>query len=49
MRALFGFIDITDVEFMIAEGIRVSPDHREPALTAARTAAEALLLNTAAA
>jgi len=49
MQATFGFLGIADIEFIVAEGIRVSPDHREAALTAARIATEALKLKTAAA
>ncbi len=42
LRAMFGFIGITEIEFIIAEGIRVSPEHREVAVTAARVATETL-------
>ncbi len=47
MQAAFGFLGVADIEFTVAGGIRVSPDQREAALTAARTATEALKLNTA--
>jgi FMN-dependent NADH-azoreductase len=36
LRAALGFIGITDLEFIVAEGIQVGPEHRENALTAAR-------------
>jgi len=49
LQAVFGFIGMTDVEFIIAEGIRVSPEQREAALAAARAATEAVHLNPAAA
>jgi len=35
LRAMLGFIGITDVEFVIAEGVAIGPDQREAALTAA--------------
>lgn len=47
MKATFGFVGITDIEFIVAEGVRVSPDHREAALADARIATEALKLDTA--
>jgi FMN-dependent NADH-azoreductase len=36
LRAALGFIGITDLEFIVAEGIQVGPEHRENALAAAR-------------
>jgi FMN-dependent NADH-azoreductase len=36
LTAIFGFLGITDIEFIRAEGIAFSPDHREKAITAAR-------------
>jgi len=42
LRTVFGFIGVTDLEFVIAEGIAVSPEHRERAITSALGAAEAL-------
>ena len=38
LRALFGFLGITDVEFVRAEGVAVSPEQKEQALAAARQA-----------
>ncbi len=35
LRTVFGFIGVTDVEFVVAEGIQVSPEHREKAVTGA--------------
>jgi FMN-dependent NADH-azoreductase len=35
LRAVLGFIGVTDPEFIIAEGIQLSPDHRERAVSAA--------------
>src|ERR1700758_199128 len=35
---LFGFLGITDVTFVRAEGLSISPEHREAALSAARAA-----------
>jgi FMN-dependent NADH-azoreductase len=42
LRAVFGFIGISDVEFVRAEGINFSPEHRTAALASAREAAAAL-------
>jgi FMN-dependent NADH-azoreductase len=45
LKFLFGFLGITDVTFVRAEGLAISPEHRETALSAARaaiTAPEAL-------
>lgn len=38
LRFLFGFLGITDVEFIRAEGIAMSPQHRSDALAAAHAA-----------
>jgi FMN-dependent NADH-azoreductase len=45
LSAMFEFIGITGIEFIIAEGLRVSPQHREIALTTARAAAAAYVLD----
>jgi FMN-dependent NADH-azoreductase len=37
LRFLFGFLGIDDVEFVTAEGLAVSPGHRELALSVARS------------
>jgi FMN-dependent NADH-azoreductase len=36
LRALFGFLGVTEITFIHAEGIALGPDRREAALTAAR-------------
>jgi len=38
LRFLFGFLGITDVAFVRAEGLSISPEHREAGLSAARAA-----------
>jgi FMN-dependent NADH-azoreductase len=38
LRFLFGFLGITDLEFVRAEGIAISPQHRSDALAAAHAA-----------
>jgi FMN-dependent NADH-azoreductase len=38
LRSVFGFIGITDIEFVRAEGVSMGPDAREKALEAARAA-----------
>lgn len=43
LRAVFGFLGITDVEFVRAEGVAVSAAHKEQALSAAREAISSLL------
>jgi FMN-dependent NADH-azoreductase len=41
LRTVFGFIGVTDLEFVAADGIQVGPEHRERALQGAlRTAGE---------
>jgi FMN-dependent NADH-azoreductase len=42
LRAVFGFIGISDVEFVRAEGIAFSPEHRKAALASAQETAAAL-------
>jgi FMN-dependent NADH-azoreductase len=42
LRWVFGFIGITDPEFISADGIQVGPDHREKALAGALQAATGL-------
>lgn len=38
LKFLFGFLGITDVRFVRAEGLAISPQHREASLKAARAA-----------
>jgi FMN-dependent NADH-azoreductase len=38
LRFLFGFLGITDITFVRAEGLSISPEHRQAALNAARAA-----------
>lgn len=42
LRWVFGFMGITNVEFIPADGIQVGPDHREKALAGALQAATSL-------
>jgi FMN-dependent NADH-azoreductase len=35
LRAIFGFIGVTDLEVIVAEGLNAGPEHRDAALTAA--------------
>jgi FMN-dependent NADH-azoreductase len=42
LRTVFGFIGITNPEIIVAEGIGVSPEHRDRAITGAMQAASAL-------
>ena len=49
LRAVFGFIGITDVEFVRAEGVNIGPEQRKAALEGAREAALVLRANVAAA
>lgn len=42
LRTVFGFIGITDVEFIVAEGLQVGPDQRAQAMQRAREAATGL-------
>ena len=46
VRVILGFIGITDVEFVFAEGLAVSPDRREAGLAAARSALRKLVPET---
>jgi FMN-dependent NADH-azoreductase len=39
LRTVFGFIGVTDLEFITADGIQVGPEHRERALKGALEAA----------
>ena len=41
LKHVFGFIGITDVEFVRAEGLALSPDHREKGMNAALAAIRA--------
>lgn len=43
LRAVFGFLGIIDVEFVRAEGVAVSAEHKEQALSMAREAIVTLL------
>ena len=43
LRTVFGFIGVTNLEFIVAEGVQVGPEHREKALTGALHAATELL------
>jgi len=36
LKFLFGFLGVTDVRFVRAEGLAISPQHREASLEAAR-------------
>ncbi|WP_027079882.1 FMN-dependent NADH-azoreductase [Luteimonas mephitis] len=47
LRFLFGFMGITDVEFIRAEGLGLSPQHRSEALAAAHAAIGAPLAKAA--
>jgi FMN-dependent NADH-azoreductase len=42
LRVVFGFIGITNPEFIVADGIQVGPEHREKALAGALEAANNL-------
>jgi FMN-dependent NADH-azoreductase len=42
LRGVFGFIGVTKLEFISADGIQVGPEHREKALASALQAATAL-------
>jgi FMN-dependent NADH-azoreductase len=42
LRSVFGFIGVTQLEFIPADGIQVGPDHREKALAGALEAVTAL-------
>ena len=47
LRFLFGFLGITDVEFVRAEGVAMSPQHRADALAAAHASIQAPLRKAA--
>jgi FMN-dependent NADH-azoreductase len=38
LKIIFGFIGVTDITFVRAEGLAISPEHRQKALDAALTA-----------
>ncbi len=42
LRSVFGFIGVTELEFITADGIQVGPEHREKALATALEAVTAL-------
>ncbi len=42
LRTVFGFIGVTDLEFIAADGVQVGPEHRERALKGALEAASQL-------
>jgi FMN-dependent NADH-azoreductase len=46
VRVILGFIGITDIEFVFAEGLAVSPARREAGLAAARSALRRLVPET---
>ena len=39
---MFGFIGVTDLEFIVAEGLQIGPEHREKAMQGALEAATGL-------
>ena len=42
LRTVFGFIGVTDIEFVAADGVQLSPEHRAKALSGALEAASQL-------
>jgi len=42
LRGVFGFLGVTQLEFIAADGIQVGPEHREKALASALEAVTAL-------
>jgi FMN-dependent NADH-azoreductase len=42
LKVIFGFWGITDVEFILADGIAMGPDHRAAAQTKALEAASSI-------
>jgi FMN-dependent NADH-azoreductase len=42
LRGVFGFIGITDLDFISADGVQISPEHREWALANALEQAKKL-------
>jgi FMN-dependent NADH-azoreductase len=47
LRQVFGFLGITDIEFVLAEGLAYSPEHRVAAMTAAHAAIPVVLAEAA--
>jgi FMN-dependent NADH-azoreductase len=47
LRQVFGFLGITDIEFVVAEGLAYSPEHRVAAMTAAHAAIPVVLAEAA--
>jgi FMN-dependent NADH-azoreductase len=47
LRALFAFIGLTEVEFVRAEGVAVSAEHKTAALQSARQAIDSLMVEAA--
>jgi FMN-dependent NADH-azoreductase len=43
LQTVFGFIGITDVEFVIAEGLKISDDHRAASIASAHDRVRTLL------
>jgi FMN-dependent NADH-azoreductase len=44
LRAVFGFIGVTQLEFVVAEGLQMGPEPREQAITQALATTDALVL-----
>jgi FMN-dependent NADH-azoreductase len=42
LRSVFGFIGVTDIDIIVADGIQVGPEHREKAVAGALQAATGL-------
>jgi FMN-dependent NADH-azoreductase len=42
LRGVFGFIGVKNLEFIVADGIQVGPEHREKAVAGALQAAGSL-------
>ncbi len=42
LRGFFGFLGVTDISFVRAEGVRMGPEQKEQALAAARSETQAL-------
>jgi FMN-dependent NADH-azoreductase len=47
LRQLFGFLGVTDIEFVRAEGLAVSPEQREASMTEALASIRAPLAEAA--
>jgi FMN-dependent NADH-azoreductase len=43
LRAIFGFMGITNPDVVVAEGLAIGPDHRQAAITAAEAHIAALV------